>query len=174
MYVNDCQILNNGSDGIFVGLGSYLFLTGSTIQSNGYNGGGNGITVNLAGTVYLTGDATNVGNMILNNQGNGVSSSHGTVHIPGGTNSTISGNSGDGVLLDAASVGGIVGVTITGNVGHGVRIGDLSFAQFKGGGNSINGNNSPNVLCDAVVYAVRGVKSATSDTNCPPDISPLP
>jgi hypothetical protein len=165
MFVTDCQIQNNGDQGIWVGESSHLLVAGSTIQSNATEG----ISIGNGAVVHLSGDAANVGNTIRNNFGNGIDSFHGSVQIPGGTNSTISGNSGDGVQLEGASAGYIVGVTITGNVGHGVRIGDLSFAQFKGNGNSIANNNAPNVICDPVYSAVRGVRFATADTNCPAD-----
>jgi hypothetical protein len=87
----------------------------------------------------------------------------------------ISGNSGDGVQLEGASAGNIVGVTITNNQGHGVRIGDLSFAQFKHGGAFINSNSTlPNILCDSAYSATRGVKPTATDTNFPAEIQPLP
>lgn len=128
LFVTDCQMQNNGGLGISVGESSHMLVTGSTIQSNALDG----ISIGMRGVVHLDVDAANVGNMIQNNLGNGISSFHGSVQIPGTANSTISGNSGDGVQLEGASAGNIVGVTITNNLGHGVRIGDLSFAQFRG------------------------------------------
>jgi hypothetical protein len=173
LFLTDCQIQNNGSDGIFLGENTHLVLAGGTIQGNGVNGGGNGITINTAATAHLASDAANLGPTIQNNLGNGISSFHGSLHIPGGTNSTISGNSADGVALEGASTGVLVGVNIINNLGHGVRIGDLSFALFKGFG-TISGNNSPNVVCDPVYSAVRGVQHETNDTNCPADLPTAP
>jgi hypothetical protein len=171
LYVNDCIVQGSGDMGIWVGEGSRLVVAGSTIQSNATDG----ISMGNGAGVHFAGDAINLGNTIQNNLGNGITAGiHGSLQIPGGTSSTISGNSGDGLALEGASAGFLVGVTIINNAGHGVRIGDLSFAQFKGKGNSISGNKSPNVKCDPMYSAVRGVPSATSDTDCPADTQIFP
>jgi parallel beta helix pectate lyase-like protein len=171
LFVTDCHLQNNGDMGIWIGVSSHMIMTGSTIQGNATDG----ISVFMGGLVKLDSDAANVGNTIQNNLGNGISSFRGSLFIAGTANSTISGNGGDGVALQGASAADIVGVTITNNLGHGVRIGDLSFAQFKRGGSLINSNNtSPNIVCDSAYSAERGVNPTATDTNCPAEIQPLP
>jgi hypothetical protein len=171
LWVTDCYIQNNGGEGIWIGVGSQLIVTGSTMQGNALDG----ISVFVGGVVTLDSDATSVGNTIQNNSVNGISSFRGSVNIVGTANSTISGNGADGVALEGASAALIAGVTITNNLGHGVRIGDLSFGQFKHGGSKVISNNtSPNILCDSAYSAERGVNPAATDTNCPAEIQPLP
>ena len=171
LVVTDCQIQNNGGLGIWVGEGSHLLVLGTTIQSNALDG----ISIGMGAVVHLDVDSANLGNTIRNNLGNGISSFRGTVQITYTANSTISGNSGDGVMLQGASAANIGAVTIINNQGHGIRIGDLSFARFAHGGSFVNSNSTPpNILCDSAYSATRGVKPTATDTNCPVEVQPLP
>lgn len=83
---------------------------------------------------------------------------------------TVTGNGINGVSMRSAS-GRFSGVTITGNGGDGVRVGQLSFAWFAGGANSVTGNDSgTDIHCASATSAtVRAIQASTNVggyTNC--------
>ncbi len=178
-------IQNSLGPGVLVNR-SDAILQGDTVQSNAGRGVStlNGANVTLAGeTVQNNGAAgvfagfgTNLNVQFSTVTGNGGAAGirvveHSTLRL---IDSTISGNFTNGVTLETASAGAFdnfgAGSTITANAGAGVVVGDLSFADFSNGPNTISGNfGGLDVAC---VGQVAITLSATTligggTTNCP-------
>jgi len=156
--ITNSTIQNNTEGGVELGFGS-AYLNGGSIVGNG----GDGVILGKDATLTTAGRLT-----IQNNNGNGITTEqHNTIGL-GAT--TITGNTGDGISLRMASTLIVSGSTISNNAGHQVRIGDLSIAQF-------NHNNTvtPDVVCDPVYSATRGIGNLIgTTTNCPAELPPTP
>jgi parallel beta helix pectate lyase-like protein len=178
-------VQNSLGTGVSVGVRSEANIDDSVIQ----NSAGAGLSVrggtgNL-GDVTIAGNAASgvqldlgggflavSGGSISGNGGNGITAIAANFVFLGGA--TVSDNAGDGVALQAGSTANLRGSEISGNAGHQVRIGDLSSAVF-GNFNAVFGTTSPDVVCDPVFSATRGLSGLSgTTTNCPPELPPTP
>lgn len=131
------------------------------------------------GAVFAASDSAGVATVIQNNSSGIAASDHSSVGLFPRT--TVTANTGDGVILEAGSEGqfdaffSATDVSVTNNGGHGVRIGDLSMAAFRtfSSGPTITGNNRSattpyDVVCDPVFSTTRGFANLIgATTNCP-------
>jgi hypothetical protein len=162
MILNTSTVQNNAGPGIAIRIGGNVILAGSTVQGNA----GGGITLQAGAQLTTTQQAQGfevvgpAGSVIQNNGLDGIFADiNSSIRIQLAT--TISGNARDGVRLEGGSKAIITQLTDSGNTGHGIRIGDLSFAEFDGG-NSVTGNNAGaatplDVVCDPQYSATRGI-----------------
>lgn len=173
MILNTSTVQNNAGAGVAIRVGGNVVLAGSTVQGNA----GGGVTLQAGGilTVTLQSQGFNItgpaATMIQNNGQDGILADvNSTLRIELGAN--ITGNARDGIRLEGGSKAILSNVTLSGNTGHGLRIGDLSFAEFAGQ-NTISGNNlgtgTPlDVVCDPQYSATRGIGTLSGTaTNCP-------
>ena len=155
------SIMNNGGPGILAANGSEVLAGLDTIGNNGSDPGDAGIVVTSGSNVTAQSDT-------ITNNINGILALSGSVVRA--TNVTISGNTYDGVWLEADSTALFDdGNVITGNGLNGVSINDLSFAgfNFSDGSNNVSGNiGQPDVACYAQYSATRGVGTVGGTTNC--------
>jgi hypothetical protein len=173
MLLNNSTVQNNAGAGVGIRIDGDVILAGSTVQGNA--GGGVTLQSGAVLTVTLQSQGFNVigpaGSTIQNNGLDGILADvNSTLRILLGAN--ITGNARDGIRLEGGSKAFLADVTITGNTGHGLRIGDLSFAEFVDQ-NTITGNNlgtaTPlDVVCDPQYSATRGIGTLSGTaTNCP-------
>ena len=106
-----------------------------------------------------------VGADVTDNGGDGISADLGAEFRLLDVTVTDSGN--NGVWMRSAT-GRFDAVTITGNTGDGVRVGQLSFANFRGSANSATGNSGTDIHCaSATAATVQAIQaSAGGTTNC--------
>ena len=154
-------IQNNAGRGVFAVNAANVTLAGETVQNNA-----------LAGV--FAGYGTNLNVQFSSVNSNGAVAGirvveHSTLRL---IDSTVSGNRNDGVSLESASAGAFqnfgVGSTISGNTAAGVQVGDLSFADFSNGPNSIIGNlGGIDVLCQGQFPVTLNAKTLIGGaTNC--------
>jgi hypothetical protein len=173
MILNTSTVQNNAGAGVAIRVGGNVALDGSTVQGNA----GGGVTLEAGGILTVTEQSQGfnitgpAGTTIQNNALDGIFADvNSTLRIELGVN--ITGNARDGIRLEGGSKALLSNVNISGNTGHGLRIGDLSFAEFAGQ-NTITGNNlgtgTPlDVVCDPKFSATRGIGTLTGTaTNCP-------
>jgi Right handed beta helix region len=147
---------------VLVGNAATLSLVSTSVTGNGADGA----FLNAGATLFL------LSSSITGNAGYGIQASlQGTVVLNG---ATITGNAADGITIQGGTAMRMSRSSVTGNQGHQVRIGDLSFARF-GPASTVAGSTFPDVLCDGVSAATRGVGGVTATTtNCPPELAPAP
>lgn len=152
---------NPNGRGLVVREAGQALTDGDTIQNNGAAG------VAVVDGSFLFAFATTV----QNNGGGGIRiADHSTLRS---MDSTITGNGGSGIRLDGGSevrfIINTTGTVVTRNSGNGVRINDLSFANFTEGGNNVSGNfGQPDVVCNPQFSATRGALTniGGGTTNC--------
>ncbi len=149
---------NNGQYGIAASNGSAVDTVSDTISGNG-----------AAGIVVLPGSSLVAQqDTVQNNSGQGIwVLKAAAIRV---FDLTITGNGLAGIDLSQHSSAAIEqlsnGNVITGNSGNGVRIGDLSFAEFDGA-NNVSGNlTQPDVACRPQFSATRGAGTVGGTTNC--------
>lgn len=145
-------------------------MAGSVASSGSDVFRGNGGVTSGAITAISGGYLIAVNSIVQNNGGVAgmLAASHATLRV---ASCTISGNSGDGVVLRGSSEARFENfagpLTITGNGGSGVSIGDLSFGLFQGA--TVTGNlGGTDVLCNPQFSATRGALTdiGGGKTNC--------
>lgn len=172
MILNNSTVQNNAGAGMAIRVDGNATLAGSTVQGNA----GAGVTLQAGGVLTVTLQSQGfiitgpAGTTIQNNGQDGILADvNSTVRIQLGAN--ITGNARDGIRLEGGSKAILSSLDVTGNTGHGVRIGDLSFAEFVGQ-NTVTGNNlgagKPlDVVCDPQNSATRGIGTLSgTTTNC--------
>jgi hypothetical protein len=147
---------NNGDRGVVVVNGAVMLSSQDTVSGNAFAG----ILVSGSTLTALT-------DTIQDNGSNGIRAiNNATLRIG---DMSITGNAANGISIESASTvlfSDGVGSTISGNTGHGMVMLDQTNAAFSGL-DQITGNQAqPDLFCNGIYWAATGVDTIGGTTNC--------